>query len=104
MLLSIRQQLAEEFASVGLLVFRDLFGRALGYDAATAVAAFGTQINHPISLGDEVEIMFDDDDGMAGIYESLQDFHEPFYVRHVQANGRFLQEEQVSLGSAVEQV
>src|SRR5437660_204171 len=48
--------------------------------------------------------MFDDDYRMARIHESLQDFDEPFHVRHVQADGRLFEKKQISFRGTIEQV
>ena len=45
---------------------RDLFRRALHHDPATAVAALGAQVDEPVGLGDDIQIVFDDHHGVAG--------------------------------------
>ena len=59
-----------------------------------SLAAFRAEVNHPIRLGDEIQIVFDDDDGVAGIHQPLQDIHQPLDIGHVQADGRLLQQEE----------
>ena len=51
----------QRLASVRLFHARDLFGRALGNDAAAFFSAFGAEIEDPVGVADYVEIMFDDD-------------------------------------------
>src|SRR5579872_3302212 len=46
-------------ASIRLRNFRNLFGRAFGDDAAAAVAALGTQIDHPVGAPDHFQIVLD---------------------------------------------
>ena len=95
---------AKKAAGVRTFVARDLLGRALGDEAAAAVAPLGTEINDPIGLGNQVQVMFDDDDGMTSVHQALQHFDQPLHVRHVQADGRFLKNEKVSAWAAIEEV
>src|SRR6266481_3410344 len=66
----------EGLASVGLFGAGDEFGGALGDDAAAAFAAFGTEVDNPIGLLDDVEVVLDDEHGVAKIDEALQDVEE----------------------------
>lgn len=90
---------AEEFrevtTGVGGLDPGHLFRGAFGDDPAPAGAAFRAEIKEPVRLGDEVEIVFDDDDGVAGIDEALEDFDQTADVLEVQADGGFFEDEQV---------
>ena len=43
----------------------DGLGRALGDDAAAALAALGAQVNDPVGGLDDVEVVLDDDQGVA---------------------------------------
>src|SRR5882762_5448366 len=47
----------EGLAGVGLFRGRDEFGRALGDDAAAAFAAFGAEVDDPVGLLDDVEVL-----------------------------------------------
>src|SRR3989449_4001080 len=51
----------EGLAGVGLFGAGDELGRALGDDAAAAFAAFGAEVNDPIGLLDDVEVVLDDE-------------------------------------------
>jgi len=55
-----RQYTSEGLAGVGLFGAGDLFGRALRDDAAAAFAAFRAEIDDPVGLFDDVEIVLDD--------------------------------------------
>jgi hypothetical protein len=68
---------------MGITVASDLFGGALGKDAAAAVTALGTEIDDPIGLSDKIKIVLDDDHGVTGINQALEDFDEPFDVGHM---------------------
>ena len=54
------QNFGERVAGVGLFDASNLFRGALRNDAAASLAAFGPQIDEPISLFDDVEIVLDD--------------------------------------------
>src|SRR2546421_2590798 len=75
----------EGLAGVGLFGASDEFGRALGDDAAAAFAAFGAEIDDPVGLFDDVEVVFDDENGVAEVNEALQDIEQFSYVIEVQA-------------------
>ena len=51
---------------------------AFGDNLAAAVASFRPKVNYPIGFGNQVEIMLDDDDRMARINQTLQDFDQTF--------------------------
>ena len=59
-------------AGVGLFVAGDQFGRALRDDAAAAFAAFGTEVDDPVGLLDDVEMVLDDEHGVAERDEALE--------------------------------
>ena len=48
-----------------------------------------------------VEVVLDDDDGVAFIDEAVEDVDESAHVGHVQADGRLLDEVEVALAVAV---
>ena len=50
----------EEAAGVGRFDFYNFFGRALGYDSAAQVAAFGAEVNNVVCLLNDVQIVFYD--------------------------------------------
>ena len=49
-----------------------LLGRAQGDDAPTRGATFGPEVNHPVGLGDHVQVVLDDDDTVTGVDEAVQ--------------------------------
>src|SRR3989442_4366744 len=75
----------EDLAGVGLFGAGDEFGGALGGDAAVAFAAFGTEVNDPIGLLDNVEMVLDDAHGVTEIKEALQSVEKFSDVVEVQA-------------------
>jgi hypothetical protein len=58
------------------LGLRDILRRALSDDASAAVAAFGAKVDDPIRFGDHIEVVLDDDDGVAGGDQAVQDTDE----------------------------
>ena len=66
------QHIPKELARPRLFALRDLLRRAFGDDGAAAVTAFRPQIDDPIRGFDHVEIVLDDDDGVALVHQSLQ--------------------------------
>ena len=64
-----------------------LFGRALEDDAAAAAAALGPEVDDPVGLGDDVEVVLDDHHGVAGVDQPVQHADQLLDVGHVQADG-----------------
>src|SRR5919201_4324683 len=59
----------EDLAGVGLFRAGHELGRALRDDAAAGFAAFRAEIDDPVGLLDDVEVMLDDEHGVAKIDE-----------------------------------
>ena len=70
---------------------RHLLRRALRDHAAAIVAAFGPEIDDPVGLLDYVEMVLDDQHGIAERDEAVEHVEKFFYVVEVQA-GRGLVE------------
>src|SRR6267378_930563 len=77
----------EGLAGVGFFGAGDDFGRALRDDAAAAFAAFGAEVDDPVGLFDDVEVVLDDEHGVAEIDEALQDVEQLSNVVEVEAGG-----------------
>jgi DMSO/TMAO reductase YedYZ heme-binding membrane subunit len=60
-------------------------GRALEHDAAAVVAGAGTEVDHPIGPGDDVEVVLDHDHRAATVDEPVEQADEVVDVGHVQA-------------------
>ncbi len=69
----------------------DILRRSLRHDAAAGVAAFGAEVDDPIRLGNDIQVVLDHDDGVAGIDQAVQHGHELLDVGHVQTDGRLVQ-------------
>jgi hypothetical protein len=72
----------------------DLLGRPLGDDAAAALAALGTQVDHPVRGLDDVEVVLDHHDRVARVSQAVQHVEEQPDVVEVQARGRLVEDVQ----------
>ena len=74
-------------------MFGDLFGRALGDELAAVFAGFGAEVEDPVGGFDDFEVMLDDQQGVAGIDQLLENGQEAFDVGEVEAGGGFVEDE-----------
>ena len=65
----------------------DVLGRAGRNDAAAAVAALGSEVDDPVGGLDDVEVVLDDQDGVAALDKPLQHDEQLPNVVEVQARG-----------------
>jgi len=79
-------------AGVRFLVPRHVLWAALGDDAAALLTAFGSKIDDPIRLFDNVKMMLDDDDGVAKVCQPLEHIEQLLHVIKVQARSRLVQD------------
>ena len=86
---------AEVLAGVGGFYFGDLFGGAFGDDLAAVAAGFGAEVDEVIGGLDDLEVVFDDQEGIAGFDETVEDLEQHGDVVEVQAGGGFVENEQV---------
>src|SRR5215469_3361253 len=94
------QNAGEGLAGVRLFGARDLFRSALGDDPAAALSAFGAEVDDPVGLLDDVEMVLDDEHGVAQIDEALQDVEEFADVVEMQAGGGFVEDVHGAAGLA----
>src|SRR6266567_5137215 len=85
------QYLFQCLASIGLLITRQGFGGPGGDDAPAGLAAFGSEVNNPVRLLDDVEVVLDDDDGVAEACQAMEHVEQQFHVVEVEPRGRFVQ-------------
>src|SRR5271167_1564728 len=98
-----RQFGSQIMPGVGRLVLRDLLRRADGDDPAAAVAAFRTQIHDPIRSLDHIEVVFNHDNRIALVAQTLQYDQQLSNVREMQTRGRFIENVQGAAGGALRQ-
>src|SRR6516165_8254342 len=82
----------EGLAGVRLLGPRHLFRGALSDDAAPALATFRAQIDDPVGLFDDVEMVLDDEYGVAQVDKALEDGEEFADVVEMQAGRGFVED------------
>jgi len=78
--------------------------RAGGDDLSAAVAALGAEVDDPVGGLDHVEVVLDDDHGVALVTQPVQDFQQVLDVMEVQAGGRFVQDVERIAGIALRQL
>src|SRR5713226_8406086 len=91
----------EGLAGIRLPGAGDEFGRALSDDAAAAFAAFGAEVDDPVGLLDDVEVVLDDEYGIAEIDEALQDVEKFSNVVEVQAGSGLVKDVERAAGLAL---
>ena len=96
-----REDALEILAGVAVGFGGDVLGGAFGDEFAAGVAAFGSEVNDPVGGFDDVEVVFDDDDGVAGVGEALEDLDELAGVGEVEAGGGFVEDVDGFAGGAL---
>src|SRR5580704_5089016 len=94
------ERAGQDLAGERLFYARDLLGRALCDDAAAFVAAFGTEVNDPVGLFDDVEMVLDNQHGVAERDEAVQHVEQFLHVVKVQPGGWLVENIQRAAGLA----
>ena len=81
-----------------------LLGGAGGKDGAASASAFGAHVDDVVGLADDVEVVLDDDDGVASADELAQHLHEYAYVLEVQSGGGLVEDVEGTSGVALAQL
>src|SRR5262249_47851990 len=81
----------------------DFLGRPLRDHAAAALAAFRAQIDDPVGGLDHVEVVLDDDHGIAVVAQAMQHAQQQVYIMEMQTRRRFIQYIQGPAGVALGQ-
>ena len=71
-----------------------VFRSAFGHDQAAALAAFGAEVDEPVGRSDDVEVVLDDHQRVAGFEQSAQAAHELGDVIEVQTGGGLVEQKQ----------
>ena len=82
---------------VRLCTARHVFRRSTDNDFTTTAAALGAEIDDMISGFDHVQVVFDNHDAVARLYQSLQNTEQTTDVIKMQAGGWFVKYEQFAL-------
>src|ERR1700733_6100292 len=85
------QDAGQGLARVGFFCAGDEFGRALRHDAASTFTAFRTEIDDPIGLFDHVEVVLDDQHGVAEGNQTLEHIQEFADIVKVQTGRWFVE-------------
>ena len=86
---------AKEACGVGGGVLDELFGSSGEEETATVASAFGSHVDDPVGHLDDVVVVFDDDDGMAFLYQAGEGLDEFLYVVEVEASGGLVEDEEL---------
>jgi hypothetical protein len=78
--------------------------RAHAESRAAAGAAFGAHVDHPVGGLDHVQVVLDDDDGVAGVAQLVQHLQQQLDVVEVQAGGGLVQDVERAAGVALAQL
>ena len=81
----------QKLSGVGFLDFCNFLRRAARDDRAAAVSALRTEVDDMVRAFDHVEIVFDDDHGVAPVDEALQDVDESRDVVGRESRRRFVE-------------
>ncbi len=56
------------------------------------ISPFRSDVDDGISIGDDVEIMFDHDDTISLLYQSIEDIEEFLHIREVESSCRLIED------------
>src|SRR5581483_5169959 len=87
-----RQDATQILAGKAFTGSRNGFGCALRDDSSAASPALGAQVDDPIGSFNDVQIVFDDQQGVAGGAQFEKNFEQFRHVMKMQAGGRFVED------------
>lgn len=76
--------------------FGYLFRRAFRHDGSSGIAGAGAHVNDVVRFRHDFRVMFNDDDGVSLVRQTVQHVNEQPYVPRMQADGGFFNQVQVS--------
>ena len=88
----------QNLTRVALLHCGNLFGASLGHHRSAAVSAFGTHIDDPVGTLDHVQIVFDHNDRVPLIHQTVEDIEQLAHIVEVQASCRLIEHVQRGAG------
>ncbi len=77
--------------------FGNLFGGASSDDLSAVDSCCGAEIDEVIGALDDVEVVFNDEEGVSAVDEALEDDEQAFDVSEVEPRGRFVEDEESTL-------
>ena len=81
--LRLLDQLPQKLSRMRCLTSRHFLGCALDDDLSARGTAFGAEVDHPIRFCNEIQVVLNDNHGVTGLHEALQDLDESMHIRHV---------------------
>jgi len=75
-----------------------VFGGGGRHDLSSLVAAFGTEVDHPVGGGNHVEVMFDHQHGLTVEHQTTEDFQKLADVVEVKPRGGFVKYVEMPFG------
>src|SRR5208283_4746488 len=85
------QKACKSLARIRFFTARNVFGSSLCHDAAATLTTFRSEIDNPVGLFDDIEIVLDDQDRIAEIDQALKNIDELSHIVEMQAGGGFVQ-------------
>ena len=73
-------------------IIGDLFGSTGCNHMSAAIATFGAHVNNVICRFNDIQIMFNDNDGVALVHKTIEDREELFYIVEMQSRGWFVKD------------
>ena len=83
---------------MGVLSLAICSGGPCGDELAAVFAGFGAEVEDPVGGFDDFEVVLDDEQGVAGIDEFLEDGERSFDVGEMEAGGGFVEDEEFVAG------
>ena len=74
----------------------DYLRRALSYHPSTAVSSLRAEVDYPVRLFDDIEVMLNDDNRIASLHQPLEHGEEDSHISRMQPTGRFIENEQLA--------
>ena len=89
-----RKHCSQRPARVTLRTNGDFLGCSGGNNLPALIARVGAEVDDPIGGFHDLEVVLDDEHGMPGIHQSLEDLEQHAHIVKVQAGRRFVEEEE----------
>jgi hypothetical protein len=70
-------------------------------NAAAVVAGAGAQVDDPVGVGHDGLVVLDDDDGLAGVHQAVEEGEEVLDVGEVEAGGGLVEDVDAALAAHV---
>ena len=79
------QYFFKELTRITFRVSCNILGRAAGYHRASLVPSLGTEVNYPVGSFYDVEVVLDDEHGIAALAKAGENFYEFVHIVRVQS-------------------